>query len=216
MSGETGVHLVLASASPARLLTLQRAGVQPTVEVSGADESTVSEADPAVHALRLAELKAHIVTERLRADGTTHRASRHRTFVLGCDSVLELQGVAYGKPGSPAEAELRWRRMRGQQGILHTGHCLVDLHGRRLRSETASTRVRFGNPTDDEISAYVATGEPLEVAGAFTIDGLGGAFIEGVEGDPHNVVGLSLPLLRRLLAELDVAWPALWAPGAPR
>jgi septum formation protein len=195
--------LVLASASPARLATLRSAGVDPEVIVSGVDESQVVGVPPATLALRLAELKAAAVADRLRADGD-------RRLVLGCDSVLELDGTALGKPDDEADAIARWQAMRGRSGVLHTGHALHDLASDRVAAATASTTVHFADVTDAEIAAYVATGEPLYVAGAFTVDGRGGAFVRGIEGDHHNVVGISLPLLRELLAELDHSWVDLW------
>ena len=133
-------------------------------------------------------------------------------LVLGCDSVLELDGEAHGKPADADDAVRRWRSMRGRSGVLHTGHCLRDTADGRTAAATASTVVHFADLDDDEIAAYVATGEPLHVAGAFTIDGLGGAFVTGIEGDHHNVVGLSLPLLRDLVAELGHRWTDLWTP----
>ena len=193
-------HHVLASASAARLATLRAAGVEPEVIVSGVDESQVDGLPPAELALQLAELKAAAVAERLAGN----------TLVLGCDSVLELDGVALGKPTDAADATARWQAMRGRSGVLHTGHALHDLGSGRIAAATASTTVHFADVSDDEIAAYVATGEPLHVAGAFTIDGLGGAFVSGIEGDHHNVVGLSLPLLRELLAELGRSWVDLW------
>ncbi len=192
--------LVLASASPARLATLRAAGVHPSVMVSGVDESVVSGLPAAELALRLAELKCDAV-----ADGTTDGS-----LVLGCDSVLDLDGEALGKPDDPDVAVRRWQAMRGRSGVLHTGHCLRDTAAGTRAAATASTVVHFADVTDAEIAAYVATGEPLQVAGAFTIDGLGGAFVTGIEGDHHNVVGLSLPLLRDLLGELGHAWTDLW------
>jgi len=138
------------------------------------------------------------------------------TLVLGCDSVLELGGQALGKPADAEEATARWSAMRGRSGVLHTGHCLRDLSSGHVAAATASTTVHFADLTDAEIAAYVATGEPLNVAGAFTVDGLGGAFVTGIEGDHHNVVGLSLPLLRELVAELGHVWTDLWAPSARR
>lgn len=198
------VRLVLASASPARLQTLRNAGVEPEVIVSGVDEESVDAATPAALAGLLAGMKARAVVQQL-GDGPGPR------LVLGCDSVFELDGRAYGKPGTPAEATARWRAMRGRAGVLHTGHCLVDAGTGHAVEAVAPTRVRFADVSDEEIAAYVATGEPLQVAGGFTVDGLGGPFVEGVEGDHHNVVGLSLPLLRRMLADLGVAWPQLWA-----
>ena len=131
--------------------------------------------------------------------------------MLGCDSVLELDGEALGKPDDAADATARWQAMRGRSGVLHTGHALHDLATGRVAAATASTTVHFADVTDAEIAAYVATGEPLHVAGAFTVDGLGGAFVRGIEGDHHNVVGISLPLLRELLAELDHSWVDFWS-----
>jgi septum formation protein len=124
--------------------------------------------------------------------------------------VLALDGEIHGKPASAEEAVARWRRMRGSTGVLHTGHCVLDLDTGLRVTGCGATTVRFAEVSDAEIAAYVATGEPLEVAGAFTLDGLGGAFVTGVEGDPHNVVGISLPLLRELLAELGHAWTDFW------
>jgi septum formation protein len=200
------VQLVLASASPARLSTLRAAGIEPVVVVSGVDEDlAVAEAtdrygplEPGDVALLLARAKAEDVAARLHDDA----------LVLGCDSVLELDGEVHGKPADAAEATARWRRMRGRSGVLHTGHWLVDDRevGGATLGATASTTVHFAKLSDDEIDAYVATGEPLKVAGAFTIDGLGGAFVTAVEGDHHNVVGLSLPLLRELLADAEIGW----------
>jgi septum formation protein len=195
--------LVLASASPARLATLQSAGVEPVVVVSGVDESQVTGLAPAELALQLAELKCAAVAER----GDLPAGA----LVLGCDSVLELDGEALGKPADAAEATRRWQAMRGRSGVLHTGHCLRDGATDRVAAATASTTVHFAEVTDDEIAAYVATREPLHVAGAFTVDGLGGAFVTGIEGDHHNVVGVSLPLVRELAAELGHPWTDLWA-----
>jgi septum formation protein len=183
-------RLVLASASPARLALLRQAGIEPEVVVSGVPEEDVT-GPPYDVALTLAVRKAMAVAPG-QADA----------LVLGGDSVLDLDGEALGKPTDAADAVARWRRMRGRSGILRTGHCLVDTRTGRDAAEVASTIVHFGDLADEEIEAYVATGEPLRVAGAFTIDGLGGPYVDGVEGDPHAVVGLSLPLLRRML--LDV------------
>ena len=130
--------------------------------------------------------------------------------VVGCDSMLEIDGRVVGKPGTSEIARARWQSMRGRTGVLHSGHALVRVGNGARAGGVSSTTVRFGSPTDAEIDAYVATGEPLGCAGAFTIDGLGGAFIDGIDGDPHGVVGISLPLLRRLLADLDVRWTDLW------
>lgn len=197
---------VLASASPARLKTLQSAGLDPTVIVSGVDESQADGLPPFELALQLAELKCAAVAVRDEVPGDA--------LVLGCDSVLELDGEALGKPGDPAEAVRRWQAMRGRSGVLLTGHCLRDMATGRVAAATASTTVHFADVTDEEIEAYVATGEPLWVAGAFTVDSLGGAFVAGIEGDHHNVVGVSLPLLRDLVIELGHSWTGLWTAGA--
>ncbi|MCW2818855.1 MAG: septum formation protein Maf [Marmoricola sp.] len=190
--------LVLASASPARLATLRAAGVEPTVVVSGVDESQVVEPDPARLVVRLAELKGRAVRQRLGADGAG--------WLLACDSMLDLDGEALGKPADAADAVRRWQRMRGRSGVLRTGHYLLDLAGGTELVRSVATTVHFADVDDDEVAAYVATGEPLAVAGAFTVDGLGGAYVTGIEGDHHNVVGLSLPALREMFAELGVAW----------
>jgi septum formation protein len=199
-------RLVLASASPARLATLRAAGVHPVVVVSGVDESVVREPDPAVFVSRLAELKAHAVVDRLGADPEQVREG----WVLGCDSVLAFDGEILGRPVDAADAVRRWTRMSGRSGVLHTGHCLVDLTWGTQVQRSVATTVHFARLEEEEIQAYVATGEPLQVAGAFTVDGLGGAFVTGIEGDHHNVVGVSLPALREMFADLGVAWASLW------
>jgi septum formation protein len=202
----TAPRLVLASRSPARLATLRSAGLDPEVVVSGVDESVLDHVgDPAELSLGLARLKAEAVVDRLPASDDV-------LLVVGCDSVLELDGEIHGKPSSSDEAVERWQQMRGSTGVLHTGHCLVEVRdgARREVARSARTVVRFAEVTDAEIEAYVATGEPLEVAGAFTLDGLGGAFVTGVDGDPHTVVGIGLPLLRELCAELGHVWTDLW------
>jgi septum formation protein len=199
------IKIVLASASDARLRTLRTAGLDPEVIVSGIDEN--SEPVDGVRELtaRLAQLKAQAVSARLDHGAGT-------TLVIGCDSMLELDGRGYGKPGTPAEAARRWQRMRGRFGLLHTGHHVMLHQGRAITTRTAvaSTLVHFAELSDEEIDAYVASAEPLHVAGGFTIDGLGGPFVTGIEGDHHNVVGLSLPLLRTMLDELGIWWPSLW------
>ncbi len=204
------ITLVLASASPARLATLRAAGIEPQVIVSHVDEdaaleaarSAVPELSAAGAALALARAKAEEVA----------RVHAPAALVLGCDSMLEFDGVIFGKPGTPEVARERWHTMSGGEGVLHTGHWLVDARGAEQAAvgDTASTLVRFADLTDAEIDAYIATGEPLHVAGGFTIDGLGGPFVEGVTGDHHTVVGLSLPLLRRLCASVGVTIPELW------
>ncbi|QIQ02996.1 septum formation inhibitor Maf [Streptomyces liangshanensis] len=194
-------RLVLASASPARLSLLRQAGLAPEVIVSGVDEDALSAPTPAALALLLAEAKATAVAGLPGTAGA---------LVVGCDSVLDLDGEALGKPADAEEATTRWKSMRGREGILRTGHCVIDTVTGRRASETASTTVRFGTPSDAEIAAYVATGEPLHVAGSFTLDGRSAPFVDSIEGSHGNVIGLSLPLLRRLLAEHGVPITDLW------
>lgn len=208
------MRLVLASASPARLSVLRAAGVEPVVTISEVDEEAVlAELDdagvtePAEIVTALALAKARAVAQRVAGevpDGV----------VVGCDSMLHLDGELVGKPGTVDAARGRWDRMAGRTAELVTGHALVrvadGVPGREIAGH-ATTAVAFGSPSTDELEAYLASGEPLAVAGAFTLDGRGGWFVEGIEGDPSNVVGLSLPLTRRLLAEVGVGIDALWA-----
>jgi septum formation protein len=134
-------------------------------------------------------------------------------LVIGCDSVLEFEGEVFGKPTDAADAIARWQQMRGNSGVLHTGHCLIDTHREVWLGRSAATQVRFAYIDDDEIEAYVATGEPLNVAGAFTLDGRGAAYVSGITGDPHNVVGISVPLLRLMFDELGFVWHEFWGPA---
>lgn len=220
-------RLVLASESPARRQLLASAGIDADVMVSGVDESTVDSPDARELCQTLARLKAESVAARLRIAAAP--AARMRSgpppaerldppldpgiLVLGCDSVLAINGEILGKPVDAAEATRRWHEIRGRSGVLHTGHCLIHLGDGKRAESVASTTVRFADVTDEEIAAYVGTGEPLHVAGAFTIDGRGGPFVESIEGDHSNVIGLSLPLLRRLLAELGIRLTDLWRTG---
>ena len=179
---------------------LRDAGLDPVVVVSGVEESGVVASDPRALVQQLARLKADAVA-----------GAEPDSLVLGCDSLLELDGEALGKPVDAADAVARWHRMRGRVGTLLTGHVLVDTRDGRTAAGVAATVVRFGTPTDDEVRAYVATGEPLHVAGAFTLDGRSAPYVDGIDGDPGNVIGLSLPLLRRLLGELGTPIHELWA-----
>ena len=168
--------------------------------VSGVDEDAVEKADPVYLVQTLAGRKAAAVAKQVPAG----------SVVVGCDSMLSFDGDVMGKPRTPEGARHYWHRMRGRDGVLVTGHCVIDVGSGREVSGVASTIVHFGTPTDDELDAYIGTGEPMKVAGAFTLDGFGGPFVEGIEGDPGNVIGLSLPLLRRLLADIEISIVDLW------
>ena len=205
------MRLVLASASPARLSVLRAAGLDPTVSVSDVDEdallAAVPDATAAEKVTTLAGAKATTVARRL--DGPDALDS----IVIGCDSMLHIDGELVGKPKDVDTARARWRSMAGRSGELVTGHAVlrvVDGEIDRVAEGHAVTVVRFGTPTDAELEAYLGTGEPLAVAGAFTLDGLGGWFVDGIDGDPSNVIGISLPLVRRLLAGVGVSPVDLW------
>jgi septum formation protein len=202
VTGNAVPVLILASSSKARLRLLRSAGIAPEVVVSGVDEATHEPLTTPELVAVLAERKASAVAAR-----------RPGALILGCDSLLDVDGEPCGKPVSAAEAAALWRRLAGRAATLCTGHCLI-LGERRIR-DVARTVVRFGTPTDAEIDAYVATGEPMSLAGAFSIDGLGAPFVEGIDGDPGNVIGISLPLLRRMLADLSLAITDLWRPAGP-
>ncbi len=194
---------ILASASAGRRRLLRQAGIEPEILVSGADETIDDRVDTAAAVSAIAERKAAVVA-----------AKRPDALVLGCDSMLGFGPARFGKPGSAQEAARMWRELSGQRATLFTGHCLIQPgSGRRVRA-VASTGVRFGSPSDAELAAYIATGEPMTMAGGFSTDGLGAPFIEGVDGDPGNVIGLSLPLLRHMLASLGIAITDLWR-GSP-
>lgn len=200
------MRFILASQSPARLALLRAAGVEPERIVSGVDEDAFEAPGPAELALRLAIAKAQTVAAQVGAGA----------IVVGCDSLLDFGGRALGKPADTQEARDRWQAMRGKDGVLVTGHCVVDTRPGadpdlwRVAMDVNPTMVRFAEVSDEEIEAYLATDEPLHVAGAFTLDGFGGWFVDSIVGDPSNVVGLSLPMLRRLLSELDVSVTELW------
>ncbi|MDQ1734266.1 MAG: nucleoside triphosphate pyrophosphatase [Pseudonocardiales bacterium] len=190
-------------------MTLRSAGVAPEVMVSGLDEDEITAPSPAdlVQALAIAKAAAVATELSMAASGEVGGDVGGDVLVLGCDSLLEFRGEALGKPANEEEAVARWKQLRGRGGMLHTGHTLMLLRNFEIvdaKTKLASTEVRFGYPSDDEIDAYVATGEPLRVAGAFTIDGHGGWFVDRIIGDHHNVVGLSLPVLRTMLIELGL------------
>ncbi|MBI2700220.1 Maf family protein [Mycobacterium gordonae] len=207
-------RLVLGSASSGRLKVLRQAGVEPLVRVSGLDEDGLiaamgPDAAPDEVVRTLARAKAEHVAGML---GDQHVTAD--CVVLGCDSMLYLNGQLCGKPASTDDARRQWRSMAGRAGQLHTGHCLIQLRDHdvvRVEAQTSITTVHFGTPSDSDLEAYLASGEPLRVAGAFTLDGLGGWFIDGVDGDPSTVIGVSLPLLRSLLARCGLSVTDLWA-----
>ena len=190
--------LVLASGSAGRLRVLRDAGIDARVVVSGVDETTGDGLDTAAVVATLAERKATAVAGRCPG-----------ALVLGCDSLLELDQVTFGKPASAGQAAEVWRRLSGREATLFTGQCLVAGDGRRVR-DVARAAVRFGTPSEAELAAYVASGEPMTMAGGFSIEGLGAPFVDSIDGDPGTVIGLSLPLLRRMLAQIGVAITDLW------
>jgi septum formation protein len=195
-------RLVLGSQSPARLQLMRQAGLNPEVVVSGVDESAVT-------APRVGELVALLAAAKAAAVAK----SEDDALVVAADSLLEFRGQALGKPDGVADARLRWQRMHGRSGVLHTGQAVFDVRGGTVTQRdvgVSSTVVHFASPTPEELEAYLATGEPLAVAGAFTLDGLGAPFVRRIEGDPSAVIGLSLPLLRTQLATLGVPFTELW------
>ena len=207
------VRVVLASKSPARLATLRAAGLDPLVLDAGVDESLVTTSDTRACVLELARLKGEAALRVVLGDPLLVPTPGEPTVLLAADTMLEFAGEAHGKPGSVAEARRRLAQLSGGVGTLFTGHYVAVLRpGAQPAADlrAASTIVRFATLDDAEMDAYAASGEPTQVAGSFTIDGLGGPFIAGLDGDPHNVVGLSLPLLRLMLRDLGVTWTSLW------
>lgn len=208
---------MLASASPARLALLRSAGIEPVVRISEVDEDEVTverrsamDAGEDLSPLDVAALLARAKAVSVGLATVANEPGLRSALVVGADSILEWDGRIWGKPASILDATVRWKAMRGTSGLLHTGHCVIDLATDAHVEATASTLVHFAQITDYEIDAYVATGEPLAVAGGFTLDGLAAPFIDRIEGDPSNVIGLSLPLLRQLVRQLNIDWTDLW------
>ena len=196
------MDFVLASASPARRRLLQGIGLNPIIHVSNFDEDQIQETDAARLVEALAEAKASTVA-----------AQRQNALILGCDSVLLVQGKIFGKPESPEVAIARWRMMRGSYGVLYTGHALIDQTQNKTIVRHGMTKVHFAAIDDQTIKAYVASGEPMQCAGCFALEGKGGLFIEKLDGCHSNVIGLSLPLLRQMLTELGYNVSQLWSQG---
>lgn len=202
-------RVILASASPARLHSLRQAGLDPEVIVPQVEEGSLHLPGAPELTTARARMKGEAALESLRERGELDEP----LVLLACDSMLEIEGRVHGKPGTPEAAVVRWYRMRGRQGLLYTGHyvaLVLSPEDVRHQVRVAATGVTFADLTDAEIAAYAATGEPQRVAGAFTIDGYGGAFVTRITGDPHNVVGISLPLVRQMLLDLGMAWHLLW------
>lgn len=212
-------RLVLGSSSSGRLKVLRQAGIEPLVVVSGVDEDAIAErlgptATPAEVTTVLAAAKADEVARRITAADAVAAAD---CVIVGCDSMLLFEGELRGKPGTADVARRQWQQIAGRSGELFTGHCLIHLRDGvevARESDHSATTVRFGSPSPDDLDAYVRSGEPTVVAGAFTIDGLGGWFVEGVDGDPSSVIGIGLPLVRRLLARMGLSVAQFWAPPA--
>lgn len=198
------MRVVLASASPARARLLSDAGIAHQVIVSNVDEDAVVAAQHWTSAFEvsggLATAKARDVAQRI---GAGH-------LVIGCDSVFDIDGEIHGKPATPEQARARWKRMRGGDGVLYTGHHVIDTTNGQEVARVAASTVYFADPTNVELDAYIATGEPLRVAGGVTIDGLGAPFISRIDGDHSNVMGLSIPTLRLMLLAIGIPWPQLW------
>lgn len=207
-------RLVLASTSPARLTLLRNAGIDPVTIAPGVDEDAVAARAESMGLIANTSDMVHVLAKAKAEAVLGHHDAVG--LIIGCDSSLEFEGGSLGKPHDPEVARERWRQIRGKSGVLHSGHWLIDNRHPKpgilppATGSVGSTIVHFADLSDSEIDAYVATGEPLKVAGAFTIDGLGGAFISSIEGDPHTVIGLSLPILRELAIKLGVDYPSLW------
>lgn len=195
------VQIILASASPSRLRLLESVGITPSILVSGVDEesSELESLSPAELVIALAILKAHTVKEKAPAN----------SLILGCDSTFEFEGKSLGKPITRGNAVERCKQLSGKAGYLHTGHCIIDLKQGIELSERSTAKVQFAQMTDEEIENYVDSGEPLNVAGGFTLDGLSAPFITKIEGDPSGIIGLSLPLLRKMIISLGYRWSEL-------
>jgi septum formation protein len=208
-------QLVLASTSPARLTLLRNAGIEPITIAPGVDEDAVAARAEAMGLIASTADMVHVLA-KAKAEAVLNHTDAFGKLIIGCDSSLEFDGQSLGKPHDPEVARERWKRMRGRAGVLHSGHWVIDnrnpIEGVQppAAGRSAKTIVHFADLSDAEIDAYVATSEPLLVAGAFTIDSLGGAFIRAIEGDPHTVIGLSLPTLRDLVIQLGVEYPSLW------
>ncbi|CAN7158099.1 Maf family nucleotide pyrophosphatase [Microbacterium foliorum] len=212
------MRVCLASTSPARLMLLRQAGIEPLTQSPGVDEDAVAAAAAAERGAELAPADLVLLLARAKAADVAQRLAEDGSFdgiVIGGDSMFEIGGRVYGKPYTAEEATRRWHEMRGDTGILHSGHSVFRVSPGSAPVEataTAEASVTFAEDiTDAEIAAYVASGEPLLVAGAFTVDSLGGAFITRVDGDPSTVVGMSLSTVRRLAADLGVTWTDLWS-----
>jgi septum formation protein len=208
-------QLVLASTSPARLTLLRNAGIEPITIAPGVDEDAVAARAEAMGLIAGTADMVHVLA-KAKAEAVLNHTDAFGKLIIGCDSSLEFDGQSLGKPHDPEVARERWKRMRGRAGVLHSGHWVIDNRNPiesvqpPAAGRSAKTIVHFADLSDAEIDAYVATSEPLLVAGAFTIDSLGGAFIRAIEGDPHTVIGLSLPTLRDLVIQLGVDYPSLW------
>jgi septum formation protein len=208
-------RLVLASTSPARLALLRAGGIEPTTISPGVDEEALTARSIE---MGLIDTTAHMVQilAKAKAEAVLDHPDAAGAIIIGCDSSLEFDGKALGKPHKPEVAIDRWKSMRGRAGTLFSGHWVIDNRNPVVgqlppaTGRVSSTIVHFADITDAEIDAYVATQEPLKVAGAFTIDGLGGAFLRSIEGDAHTVIGLSLPVLRDIVTDLGVFYPSLW------